>query len=164
MRLQTPAEHCPPFSPYKKEAVWMHDLSVGSFAQTRQPAKRCYRLSSSTAIPGLAVKAGHLNNCASSCQMAQPALCFYRAINQSPREKRRPVTVRSHSAKTQTQSPGPLQGSVWFADGARTQEERQMQWPHWLLRNRHDLGKPQLWLLPLPCKNGLVADAFPASF
>lgn len=83
-RLQTPAEHCPPFSPYKKEAVWMHDLSVGSFAQTRQPARRCYRLSSSTATPGLAVKAGHLNNCASSCQMAQPALYFYRAINQSP--------------------------------------------------------------------------------
>lgn len=84
MRLQTPAEHCPPFSPYKKEAVWMHDLSVGSFAQTRQPAKRCYGLSSSTATPGLAVKAGHLNNCASSCQMARPVLCFYRAINQSP--------------------------------------------------------------------------------
>lgn len=38
----------------------------------------------STATPGLAVNAGRLSNCASSCQMARPVLCFYRATNQCP--------------------------------------------------------------------------------
>lgn len=58
--------------------------SVVSFVQTRQPAKRCDGLCSSTATPGLAVNAGRLSNCASSCQMARPVLSFDRAINQSP--------------------------------------------------------------------------------